>query len=124
LSGSEELDEELDIVIVGDEAEIPPKLRSTLDYCHVTREFVTEDEMDDPRVMRTKVDYFLRNFGIDPAIVKFFVLLIRDPQTNWGQGFPYQVKIYAFPKYLYELEQKYANHPDFDYIWARIIVSV
>ena len=108
----------LDITIIKSVDKIPPKLYSTLNHRNVTREFLTEEDMEDPRVLRAYVSYFLRDFGMDPAVVKCFVLLIRDPQTGWGKGFPFQVKIYIFPYRLWKIEKEYADHPDFSYIWA------
>ena len=96
----------LDIIVIDDEAKIPPILRSTLEYRRVTREFVTEDDMSDPSVVRMKINHFVDDLEMNPAIIKFFVLLKKNPQTDWGKGFPYQVKIYAFPKCLYEIEQR------------------
>lgn len=91
-----------DITVIKEETEIPPKLRSTLMYRNVTREFYTEDNMDDFYVLREKVAFFLEDFGMNPASIKIFVLM-TSAQDYWDKTilfFPrYKVKIYVFPRY-------------------------
>ena len=107
-----------DITVVKNESEIPPRLLSTLSYRTVTREFLTEDEVDNPEILNQKVKDFLDDFGMYPADLKIFVVVVAKPETGWGSGFEYRVKILVFPRYVWEIEQKYSDNPDFDYIWA------
>lgn len=59
--------------------------------------FVTEDDMEDPKVIHEKVMFSLGRYGVQAAKVCPLVMIARNPTSRQGRGFPFQVRISIFP---------------------------
>ncbi len=90
--------EALDITVIRDEDEIPYVTRFSLEGQVIIRVFLTEDNMEDPDILRAKVIGFLNDFGMDPSAVRFFVCLTENTQPARDKEFKHEVRIFAYPK--------------------------
>lgn len=99
-----------DMLVLWGDGVLPPipnvELLRRYSNTRVSTVFITEDDLDDPRVIEEKVACFLNDYGMRADKIKVVVMIARNPSCKWGRGFPYKIRISAFPRSGYELFDK------------------